>query len=58
MSETPIRIEVDGQHFSGYPTSRANVALTVAAALQEEATVGRTVEFGDGTAPITETLAR
>lgn len=48
---------VDGQHFSDYPTSRANVARTIAAALQDEATVGRTIEFGDGAIPIIEALA-
>lgn len=37
--------------------SRENVALVIAAALADESTIGRTIEFNDGDTPITEALA-
>ena len=37
--------------------SRANVALVVAAALADDSTVGRTIEFNDGDVPIADALA-
>lgn len=37
--------------------SRADVALVVAAALSDDSTVGRTIEFNNGDVPITEALA-
>ncbi|QIX27780.1 NAD(P)H-binding protein [Nocardioides sp. JQ2195] len=37
--------------------SRENVALVIAAALADESTVGKTIEFNDGDVPITEALA-
>ncbi|MDT0202250.1 NAD(P)H-binding protein [Nocardioides sp. AE5] len=41
----------------GSTVSRENVALVAAAALVDESTIGRTIEFNDGTVPITEALA-
>jgi len=38
--------------------SRADVALVVAAALQDDSTIGRTIEFNNGGVPIAEALAR
>ncbi|WP_067435741.1 SDR family oxidoreductase [Nocardioides jensenii] len=38
--------------------SRENVALVVAAALDDDATIRRTIEFNDGETPIAEALAR
>ncbi|HZK05904.1 MAG TPA: SDR family oxidoreductase [Actinomycetaceae bacterium] len=49
---------VDGKHFGDYPVSRANVALTTAAILHDDATIGRTIEFGDGPVPIADALAQ
>jgi len=37
--------------------SRADVALVVAAALQDNSTIGRTIEFNNGDVPIAEALA-
>jgi len=37
--------------------SRADVALVVAAALQDDSTIGRTIEFNNGDVPIAEALA-
>lgn len=37
--------------------SRENVALVIAAALADESTIGKTIEFNDGDTPITEALA-
>lgn len=37
--------------------SRANVALVVAAALADDSTIGRTIEFNDGDVPIADALA-
>ena len=39
------------------PTSRANVAAVVAAALTEPATIGRVIPFRDGDTPIEQALA-
>ena len=36
--------------------SRANVALVIAQALVEPATIGRTIRFNDGETPIAEAL--
>jgi len=38
--------------------SRADVALVVAAALQDDSTIGRTIEFNNGGVPIADALAR
>lgn len=38
--------------------SRADVALVAAAALADDATIGRTIEFNNGDVPIAEALAR
>jgi uncharacterized protein YbjT (DUF2867 family) len=38
--------------------SRANVARTIVAALELDATIGRTIEYVDGATPIREALAR
>ncbi|TAM70893.1 SDR family oxidoreductase [Mycobacterium sp.] len=38
--------------------SRADVALVVAAALADDATIGRTIEFNNGDTPIAQALAR
>jgi uncharacterized protein YbjT (DUF2867 family) len=38
--------------------SRADVALVVAAALADDSTIGRTIEFNNGDVPIAEALAR
>jgi uncharacterized protein YbjT (DUF2867 family) len=38
--------------------TRADVALVVAAALADESTIGRTIEFNNGEVPIAEALAR
>ncbi len=37
--------------------SRADVALVVAAALADDSTIGRTIEFNNGDIPIAEALA-
>jgi uncharacterized protein YbjT (DUF2867 family) len=37
--------------------SRADVALVVAAALKEDSTIGRTIEFNNGDVPIADALA-
>jgi hypothetical protein len=37
--------------------SREDVALVVAAALADESTIGRTIEFNNGEIPISEALA-
>ena len=37
--------------------SRANVALVVAAALADDSTIGRTIDFNNGDTPISEALA-
>ena len=44
--------ERDGEH----RTSRANVALVVAAVLDDPSTIGKTIEFSDGHTLITEAL--
>jgi uncharacterized protein YbjT (DUF2867 family) len=44
--------ERDGEH----RTSRANVALVVAAVLDDPSTIGKTIEFSDGDTLITEAL--
>jgi uncharacterized protein YbjT (DUF2867 family) len=38
--------------------TRADVALVIAAALQDDSTIGRTIEFNNGEVPIAEALAR
>jgi uncharacterized protein YbjT (DUF2867 family) len=38
--------------------SRADVALVVAAALEDDSTIGRTIDFNNGDVPIAEALAR
>jgi uncharacterized protein YbjT (DUF2867 family) len=38
--------------------SRADVALVVAAALADDSTIGRTLDFNNGEVPIAEALAR
>jgi len=38
--------------------SRADVALVIAAALHDDSTIGRTIEFNNGDVPIAEALAR
>jgi uncharacterized protein YbjT (DUF2867 family) len=38
--------------------TRADVALVIAAALADESTIGRTIEFNNGEVPIAEALAR
>jgi hypothetical protein len=37
--------------------SRADVALVVAAALEDDSTVGRTIDFNNGDVPIADALA-
>jgi hypothetical protein len=37
--------------------SRADVALVVAAALADDSTIGRTIEFNNGDVPIADALA-
>ena len=44
--------ERDGEH----RTSRANVALVVAAVLDDPSTIGKTIEFSDGHTPISDAL--
>lgn len=51
---TPLEHPVTGET----PTSRANVALAIAEALAQPATIGRTLDFCDGDLPITEWFAR
>ncbi|HET9893292.1 MAG TPA: NAD(P)-binding oxidoreductase, partial [Mycobacterium sp.] len=48
------RIEIDGEMRE---VSRADVALVIAAALAEDATIRRTIEFNNGDVPIAEALA-
>lgn len=38
--------------------SREDVALVIAAALADDSTIGRTIEFNDGDVPIAEALTR
>lgn len=42
---------------AGQDVSRADVALVVAAALADDSTIGRTIEFNNGEMPIAEALA-
>ncbi len=42
---------------SGNEVSRADVALVVAAALLDDSTIGRTIDFNNGETPIAEALA-
>lgn len=42
---------------SGNEVSRADVALVVAAALLDDSTIGRTIDFNNGEVPIAEALA-
>jgi len=43
---------------AGHEVSRADVARVVAAALADNATVGRTIDFNNGETPIAQALAR
>lgn len=43
---------------AGQEVSRGDVALVAAAALADDSTVGRTIDFNNGEVPITEALAR
>ena len=47
---------VDGMG-ANYPTSRANVAAVIAAALSDDRTIGKVIPFCDGDVPIAEALA-
>lgn len=47
---------VDGMG-ANYPTSRANVAAVIAAALTDDRTIGKVIPFCDGDVPIAEALA-
>jgi uncharacterized protein YbjT (DUF2867 family) len=49
------RIDVDAGRSGSVP--RADVAAVVAAALLEDATIGRTIRFNSGTVPIAEAIA-
>ncbi|WP_406814460.1 SDR family oxidoreductase [Mycobacterium sp. M23085] len=48
------RIEIDGEMRE---VSRADVALVIAAALAEDATIRRTIEFNNGDVPIAQALS-
>ncbi|OJZ68909.1 NAD-dependent dehydratase [Mycobacterium paraffinicum] len=48
------RIEIDGEMRE---VSRADVALVIAAALAEDATIRRTIDFNNGDVPIADALA-
>ncbi|BBZ03147.1 NAD-dependent dehydratase [Mycolicibacterium chitae] len=50
------RIEVGGQRTASGKVTRADVAAVVAAALADDGTVGRTIEFNNGDTPIAEAL--
>lgn len=51
---TPLEHPISGET----PTSRANVALAIAGALAQPASIGQTLDFCDGDLPIAEWLAR
>lgn len=50
------RIETSDAGATGGKVSRANVAQTIAAALADDDTIGRTIEFNDGDTPIAEAI--
>ena len=55
--EATGRIDVsEGERDGEHRTSRANVALVVAAVLDDPSTIGKTIEFSDGHTLITEAL--
>ncbi|WP_407686232.1 SDR family oxidoreductase [Mycobacterium sp. HUMS_1102779] len=43
---------------AGHEVTRADVALVVAAALADDSTIGRTIDFNNGETPVAEALAR
>lgn len=49
-------IETSDAGATGGEVSRANVAATVAAALADDDTIGRTIEFNDGDTPIAQAI--
>ena len=55
--EATGRIDVStGEREGEHRTSRANVALVVAAVLDDPSTIGKTIEFSDGHTPISDAL--
>ncbi|WP_309125710.1 SDR family oxidoreductase [Kocuria sp.] len=52
-----IDVPAGGERDGERRTSRANVALVVAAVLDDPATIGRRIDFSDGDTPIREALA-
>ncbi|MDO5618185.1 SDR family oxidoreductase [Kocuria sp.] len=52
-----IHVVADGESVDDSSTSRANVARTILAAIQNDAAVGRTVNYTDGDQPIEEAFA-
>lgn len=57
LEEASGSIVLAGREGSAYPTSRANVALAIVAALRDDTTIRRTFEFGDGDTPIAEAFS-
>jgi uncharacterized protein YbjT (DUF2867 family) len=55
LDEPTGRIDVDAE--TSGSVSRADVAAVVAAALVEEATIGRAIRFNSGRVPIAEAIA-
>jgi uncharacterized protein YbjT (DUF2867 family) len=55
LDEPTGRIDVDAE--TSGSVSRADVAAVVAAVLEEEATIGRTIRFNSGAVPIAEAIA-
>jgi uncharacterized protein YbjT (DUF2867 family) len=55
LDEPAGRIDVDAE--TSGSVSRADVAAVVAAALDDEATIGRTIRFNSGAVPIAEAIA-
>jgi uncharacterized protein YbjT (DUF2867 family) len=58
LAEPTGLLTPDPDPASDTSTSRANTALAIAAALDEPASICRTINFSDGTVPVAEVLAR
>lgn len=56
LAEPTGSIETSAQGATGGEVSRANVAQTIAAALADDTTIGKTIEFNDGGTPIAEAI--